>query len=502
MTGSIRQVSPGARTAVLYLGAATMMLATTGLAFLLHRIMPHANLSLLFLTGILIVAAGAGLGPSLLASVLSFLAFNYFFTKPYYTLQVADDGDVATLAFFVLIAAITGSLAARMHREIRQRMASLQRMSRLYVFIRQMSSTADTGTALEILAEHLNSALGCGISALVSESGNAPEIRARAGQPTELSATGIESAWSRQSDTLFESGPWTFIPLGTSRGRVGLVAIEGHLDAGQADSARSMCEQAGVVIDRTQLSKDLEETRVIYETEQLRSALLSSVSHDLRTPLASIIGAATSLLEYGESFSSQDRRELLQTVVEESQRLDRHIQNLLDMTRIGKGGLKLRRDWVDLHDMVSSALSRLRGELKDIQVDIVMSPQLPLVWVHGVLIEQALVNLLDNAIRFSPGGGRVSISARASGDTVEIDVCDQGPGIPESEREVIFDMFYTARQGDRGKNQGTGLGLTICRGMIGAHQGSITALPGPEGCGTCMRIILPIGEKDEIEAHE
>jgi two-component system sensor histidine kinase KdpD len=218
--------------------------------------------------------------------------------------------------------------------------------------------------------------------------------------------------------------------------------------------------------------------------------------------LASIIGAATSLLEYGESFSSEDRRELLQTVVEESQRLDRHIQNLLDMTRIGKGGLKLRRDWIDLHDMVSSALSRLRGELKDIQVDVVMSPQLPLVWVHGVLIEQALVNLLDNAIRFSPGGGRVSIFARASGDTIEIDVCDQGPGIPESEREVIFDMFYTARQGDRGKNQGTGLGLTICRGMIGAHQGSITALPGPEGCGTCMRIILPLGEKDEIEAHE
>jgi len=492
-----RRNLPGVRTAVLYLGAAIMVLATTALAFLLDRLMPHANLSLLFLTGILIVAAGAGLGPSLLASVLSFLAFNYFFTRPYYTFQVADEGDVATLGFFLLIAAITGSLAARMHREIRQRMSSLQRMSRLYVFIRQMSSTVESAAAQEILAEHLYSALNCGISILISESGATPHIRARAGQPTELSANEIESAWSRQPASMFESGPWTFIPLATSRGLVGLAAIEAHLDAGQADSARSMCEQAGVVIDRTQLARDLEETRVIYETEQLRSALLSSVSHDLRTPLASIIGSTTSLLEYGESFSPGDRRELLQTVVEESQRLDRHIQNLLDMTRIGKGGLKLRRDWVDLHDMVSSALGRLRAELKDIQVDIEMSPQLPLVWVHGVLIEQALVNLLDNAIRFSPDGGRISILARTNGQTVEIDVCDQGPGIPVSEREVIFDMFYTARQGDRGKHQGTGLGLTICRGMIGAHHGSVTALPGPGERGTCMRISLPIEEKDE-----
>ncbi len=159
--GLARRDLPVARTVVLYLGAAIVVLATTGLAYLLHRLMPHANLSLLFLTGILIVAAGAGLGPSLLASVLSFLAFNYFFTGPLYTLQVADDGDLATLGFFLLIAAITGSLAARMHREIRQRMASLQRMSRLYVFIRQMSSTVESASAQEILAEHLHSALNC-----------------------------------------------------------------------------------------------------------------------------------------------------------------------------------------------------------------------------------------------------------------------------------------------------------------------------------------------------
>jgi two-component system sensor histidine kinase KdpD len=277
---------------------------------------------------------------------------------------------------------------------------------------------------------------------------------------------------------------------------MGLVAIQGELDSEQMDSVQSLCEQAGVALDRTRLVEDLEETRVVYETEQLRSALLSSVSHDLRTPLASIIGSTTSLLEYGDSFSPEDRRELLETVVDESQRLDRHIQNLLDMTRIGQGGLKLRRDWVDLHDTVSSALNRLHGDLRGLQVEIDIAAAVPLLWIHGVLIEQALVNLLDNAIRYSPDNGRITVSARAHGAVVEIDVCDEGPGIPENERERIFDMFYTGRHGDRGKHKGTGLGLTICRGMVGAHHGEVMALEGPNGRGACMRITLPIYDKE------
>jgi len=187
---------------------------------------------------------------------------------------------------------------------------------------------------------------------------------------------------------------------------------------------------------------------------------------------------------------------LLLTVVEESMRLDRHIQNLLDMTRIGQGGLRLRRDWVEVHDTISSALSRLRDDLRDFQVDVEITPPMPLLWIHGVLIEQALVNLLDNAIRYSPTNGRIRVCARAKGAVVEIDVCDEGAGIPESEREKVFDMFYTAQHGDRSKHKGTGLGLTICRGMVGAHHGEVMALEGPGGRGTCMRITLPIYDRD------
>lgn len=483
-----------------YVGAAATVAVTVGLAFALHRLMPHANLSLLFLTGILIVAARTGLGPSLLASVLSFLAFNYFFTRPYYTLKVADDGDVATLAFFLVVAVITGNLAARMYREISGRQISLQRISRLYDFSRQMSSAVGTEAVPEALAEHLHKSLGRGVRVLIADPKGAPETRAQAGDPPELLHAEIEEAWSRKSAAPLVIGRWTCFQLATSREDIGMVAIQGGLDAEQTDSARSLCEQAGVAMDRTRLVEDLEETRLVYETEQLRTALLSSVSHDLRTPLASIIGSTTSLLEYGESFSAADRRELLMTVVEESQRLDRHIQNLLDMTRIGQGGLQLRRDWVDLHDTLSSALGRVRDELKGVQVEVDITPPMPLLWIHGVLIEQALVNLLDNAIRYSPADGRITISARARGDVVEIDVCDEGPGIPESERETIFDMFYTARHGDRGKHKGTGLGLTICRGMVGAHHGTVVALPGRDGKGACMRITLPIAGRDAADA--
>jgi two-component system sensor histidine kinase KdpD len=219
----------------------------------------------------------------------------------------------------------------------------------------------------------------------------------------------------------------------------------------------------------------------------------------LRTPLASIIGSSTSLLEYGHSFSEENRRDLLATIADEARRLDRHIQNLLDMTRLGQGSLTIRRDWVDVHDLVSSALGRLKEALKGVRMDIAIDPGVPLLWVHGALLEQALVNLLDNAIRFSPPAGCILVRAERVGATVEIEVQDQGPGIPEGAREKIFDMFYTLRQGDRAQGQGTGLGLAICRGMVGAHGGSVTALPGPAGQGSCLRIVLPLGEPPRAE---
>jgi two-component system sensor histidine kinase KdpD len=309
-----------------------------------------------------------------------------------------------------------------------------------------------------------------------------------------LSETDIGAAWQQESPEPVRVNGWQFFRLNINQQPIGMVAMQGEaLDPQQIRLIRSLCDQAALALDRTQLVADLEQTRLVSETEQMRSALLSSISHDLRTPLASIIGSTTSLLEYGDSFSKDNRKELLATTVEEAQRLDRYIQNLLDMTRLGQGNLKLVRDWVDLHDIVSSALDRMRDVIKNVALDIDIGDDVPLLWVHGVLIEQAIVNLLDNAIRFSPPSGHIVISATASDDTVVIDLCDEGPGIPGNEREKIFDMFYTVRQGDRSHLQGTGLGLAICRGMVAAHGGTVTAYDGPHGKGTCMRIALPTG---------
>lgn len=481
-----------------YIAAVGVVIITVGLAFLAHRLMPHASLSLLFLTGVLVVSVRTGLGPSLLASILSFLAYNFFFTPPYYTFEVADDSDVATLIFFLIMAAITGNLAARMHQEMDKRRSSLRRTSILFEFSRRISSAAGAETVHEALADHLSQSLDKSVVVLMANNEGIPVIRTHAGRTQTLNPDDIEIAWSQDSPTPIVTGSWNFLKLISNNKPIGMVAIHGHIDMDQIDLVRSLCNQAIVVLERTQLVTDLEQARLVTETEQLRSALLSSVSHDLRTPLASIIGSTSSLLEYGESFSENDRCELLTTILEEAQRLDRYIQNLLDMTRLGQGSLKLRRDWVDLHDIVSSSITRLQNALKGIVIDIDIAETVPLLWVHGVLIEQAVVNLLDNAMRFSPENGRIRITGRSGDNRIEMNICDEGPGIPENEREKIFDMFYTVRRGDMGTLQGTGLGLAICRGMIAAHGGDVSAHNGLNNRGTCMRITLPIIRPDEI----
>jgi two-component system, OmpR family, sensor histidine kinase KdpD len=227
------------------------------------------------------------------------------------------------------------------------------------------------------------------------------------------------------------------------------------------------------------------------ETEQLRSALLASVSHDLRTPLTSMRGSIDSLLALGEAIPLEDRRELLEGTRDEAERLDRYIQNLLDMTRLGHGALKLARDWVSPGDIVGSSLGRLRAVLAPLQVSTDVPPELPLLYVHAALIEQALVNVLENAARFSPPHGRLQLRAGVADRRCFLPSVMKGPGIPEEERAKIFDMFYTAARGDRG-GQGTGLGLAICQGMVGAHGGHISVTDGIDGRGTCITLFLPL----------
>jgi two-component system sensor histidine kinase KdpD len=320
----------------------------------------------------------------------------------------------------------------------------------------------------------------------------------------EWVATHVQTA-GRYTDTLAGSS-WWFAPLSVERGCLGVVGLrfppaEKVLSLEQRQLAEAMVQQIALAADRVALVADLESTRVESETERLRTALLSSVSHDLRSPLAAVIGAASSLSAYGEGMPEADRRSLLDSIRSEGERLDRYIQNLLDMTRLGSGAMKLQRDWVALEEVLASATVRLRKLFPGVAVETRIERGLPLLYVHPALIEQALFNILENAAKVSPSGAPVTASAKRVGDKLVLEIIDQGPGIPEDERRRIFDMFYTVRRGDRAA-AGTGLGLTIVRGMIGAHAGKVEALAGPGGQGTTIRVTLPLPEPEARRAGE
>jgi two-component system sensor histidine kinase KdpD len=301
------------------------------------------------------------------------------------------------------------------------------------------------------------------------------------------------SGW--RTDTLAAIS-WRFLPLNLEQERHGVLGIRlselpAALTSAQLQLIETLTGQITLTLARAQLASSLAQARVAEETEQLRSALLSSVSHDLRTPLASMIGAASSLRELDTELSYSDKQELLDAVLSEGERLNRYIQNLLDMTRLGHGTLKIERDWIALEDLLAAALRRLREPLTGLQVIRDMPAGLPLLYVHPALIEQALVNVIENAARFSPAGGEIRIAAQLSGASLMIRISDQGPGIPAAERARVFDMFFTGQGGDRDRH-GSGLGLAICHGMVGAHGGHIEALPGPDGNGTTIAIRLPL----------
>lgn len=444
-----------------YAAAAALVGLAIGAAFVFRRL-PHANLSLLFLTVVLVIAARWGLWPSIFASVLSFLALNFFFTQPFYTFAVEEQGDFATLLFFLAMAALTGNLAARMRSETAANRTALERVTGLLEFSRRMAAARGAEEAQQALTDELSAT-----------------CRARA---VILSADTVSSP---------RVSGWTFFPWRSgneTRGFVGLEAPE--IEPVQKMLMEGLCDQASVAVERATLVDSLRDAQLATETERLRSALLSSVSHDLRTPLASIIGSTTSLLEYRSILKLEDRQELLHTVLDEAQRLNRYIQNLLDMTRFDQQPFELDRQWVDVNDLISSAVHRLGSTLDRVELAVDVTADAAFLKIQGSLIEQVFVNLLDNAASFAPNGSTIELEVRQGPRELVIEISNDGPVIPEEERERIFDMFYRATLGDRNR-AGTGLGLAICRSIVTAHGGSIEADIREDGTGAVLRITLP-----------
>lgn len=493
-----------------YALAPVATLLASALAWAVSSVLPLPNISLVFLAAVLLVAVRSSLGPALVCAVLSFLTYDFLFIPPNFSFAIQREEDVLTLLFFLLMAALTGNLAARQRRQLQALRDTQEETSELLDLSRKLTAATDRQAVVSAAAQHLlgwNDLQLC----LVNRDGQGG-WKVETGGPLQFNEAERAAAdWAWQHDQpagmgtgTLPFGRWWWWPLSVDDGPLGLLGV--CPKAGEVFSVQrrrlltALSQPLAQALARARLAEDLEAARLHGETEQLRSALLASVSHDLRTPLTSMRGSIDSLLALGEAIPLEDRRELLEGTRDEAERLDRYIQNLLDMTRLGHGALKLARDWVAPADIVGSALNRLRAVLAPLQVSIEVPGELPLLFVHAALIEQALVNVLENAARFSPAHGRLQVSAGADDSEVFFSVSDEGPGIPEDERSKIFDMFYTAARGDRG-GQGTGLGLAICQGMVGAHGGRISVATGIQARGTCITLHLPLQEQPGLEGE-
>lgn len=503
--------SPRVRAALQWRDYLLAPLATAlaaGTALGLSRLLELPNISLIFLAAVLVVAVRSSLGPALLCAGLSFLAYNLLFIEPLLSLKIARQEDVLTLLFFLLMAGLTGNLATRQRRQLQSLRQTQAETTALLELSRKLTAATDRQAVLSAALQQFGQWPELEVSLLSRARDGVWKTAAGAQRLlTETERAAADWAWQHEQPAglgtgTLPNGRWWWWPLSGEEGPLALLGVAPRDERPLSPERRRLIAALGQplaqALERAQLAEDLEAARLHGQTEELRSALLASVSHDLRTPLTAMRGSIDSLLALGEQIPLAERRELLEGTRDEAERLDRYIQNLLDMTRLGHGGLKLARDWVAPADIVASAVQRLRPVLAPLQLELRVPQQLPLLYAHAALIEQALVNVLENAARFSPSQGRLRLTVEADAEELRFAVADQGPGIPEAEREKIFDMFYTAARGDRG-GQGTGLGLAICQGMVGAHGGRVTVGEGLDGRGACLTLHLPLHPQPQPE---
>ena len=488
---------------------ATSAIAVTGatmLASLISRVTPLPNVAMIFLLAVLLCAFRFGVAPAISAALLSSLTYNFFFIEPFYSFAIAEPHEFVALAVFLAVAIVTGSMAGRLKQQseaIRERVEETQA---LYEFSRVLSGAVKLDDILWALATHAARTVRGNSMVLLSEGG---ELTIRTAWPPDDALPTPDWAAARWAfkerlpagrfTSTMPNAKFHFRLIGSADKPIGILGIEPDrsLDSmpSTADAVlQALSDQTAIAIERVQLANQATAAQAAVETERLRASLLSSISHDLRTPLASIVGSVTSLRALGERMSKSDRTDLLATIEEEAQRLSRFVANLLDMTRIEAGALDVRRDWVDFTDTVQSAVERARKLPPRRRIDLHVAPGLPLIRGDASLLEQVLLNLIDNADKFAEPGTPTAVDLSRENSRMILSVTDQRRGIPSAEIANVFEKFYRVDRGD-GRPPGTGLGLSICRGIVTAMGGLIVAQsPAASGRGTRVTVSLPIPE--------
>lgn len=477
------------------------MTAATGLALALSSVhLSHANIVMTLLLGVTAVAARRGFPAAWAASLLGVLSFNFFFTAPRFTLRMKDPNDVFTLAVMLVIALTVGSLAARLRRHSERARLALQRSEALLGLSRRLAGAADRVDVVRAGKEQLETTLGLEVGVLLPDASGALEP-AEGGDATflqdaaERDAARLVFAHGRRagaSTDLLPERQALYLPLDARDGRFGVLAVRPAPGAPLASEPRRVAEafasQIAGALERDALATRTREVLLAAETERTRSTILSTISHDLRTPLATISGASSSLAENRGELTEATRRELATAIFEESTRLARLVDKVLQMTRLESGAVTPALSPTPVEEVVGSALERLRGRLSGTDVEVELPETLPLVPMDGVLVEQVLINLLENALHHGGAGVRIGVRASADERELRIDVRDDGPGLAPGSLERVFDKFHRGAGPERG-HLGAGLGLAICRAIARAHGGDVRAIPG--NGGACFRLTLP-----------
>ena len=491
-----------------YFFATLAVAAALGAAELVNYWIGVENVDLVFLAAIVGIAVRFGLLPSLFASVVSALCYNFFFLPPIYTLTIADPHNIAAFALFTLVAVVVSHVAARGRLQALTAQTRVRTVESLYSFSRKL---AGTGTLDDVLwATAFQTAMMLQVRAvlLLPEKGM---LQVKSGYPPEdmLDDADLAAAkWSFENNRAAGHGSDTlpgakrlFLPMRTGRGAIGVIGIDSDktgpwLTPDQRRLLDALADQGALAIERVQLVENMDRVQRTAETERLRTALLTSISHDLKTPLASVLGSASTLRELNEKLTDSEQAELLSTIIEESERLNRFIANLLDMTRLESGAVAPKLAPHDVSEIIGSTLQRTTKILRNHSVRLDLATDVPMVSVDPVLFEQVLFNLLDNAANYAGSGTTVFIRTWRDRDSVVLQSLDEGEGIPPDDLEHIFDKFYRVPKADQIR-PGTGLGLAISRGFVEAMNGTIVAANRSDRRGAVFSIRLPVASEPQ-----
>ena len=484
--------------------------ASTGIASLMFPYFNLVDLAMVFLLGIMIVASRTGKGPSLLAALLSVACFDFFFVPPYHTFIVSNVRYLVSFIVMFIIALVISSLTLRIREQANAARLRERRTAAIYNLSRELVHEQEVKNLSAIAEKHISEVfLSKVVVLLPDESGNlnipATNEETFALDQSELGVAQWTFDHRQQAGLGTDTVPGAkalYIPLVTSSRTVGVLGIlpvfsPGMFNPEQVHILESFANQTAIALERGLLAEEAKNALLKAETETLRNTLLSSVSHDLRTPLAAITGAASTLLQPDIALDTHSKKELLKTIYEEAEHLNEIIRNVLDMTRLESGAIVVKKEWQSIEEIIGVVLTRFSEKLKEHPIAINLSVDLPLVPFDALLIEQVLMNLLDNAIKYTPRETPLDLSATLKGDSLLVELADHGPGIPEGEEKRIFEKFVrgsTARGG-------IGLGLAICHTIVSAHGGDIWVENRPGG-GTVFRFTLPITGKPKLPEME